>query len=105
MESIEERAKEYAKMICSGLKESDIEGVYEDFLAGAESEHKELTKWNSPDNPPKHTNQILIKVNGGFQIGQYFDEKYVKDLGFCGWIIKGQIASDTSIIGWREIHE
>ena len=68
------------------------------FIAGAKSEYEELTRWNSPDDPPKDRRLILIKVN-------VFDEGilYYVDRGFenADYIL----GPKDKILGWREIHE
>lgn len=103
-----ERAKEYAPDVAAG---HDYEEVYyyseivEDeraaFIAGAESEHKELTKWNSPDNPPDNAREVLIKVVMGYSVARYRDESSLEK----GWYVEGNLYTESLVIGWREIHE
>lgn len=73
------------------------------FIEGARSEHQELTKWNSPDNPPNNRGQVLLKVKTDFtnkiyyKIGNFIQGNYCES--YSGMPLK------TNCLGWREIHE
>lgn len=72
------------------------------FIAGAKSEHEELTKWNSPECPPEDDKLVIVKYRSrGFElysIGDY-DKNY-------GWSTQDEVRfNKDNIIGWREIHE
>ena len=56
METIEERAKEYAQAIYGYAPAIEIA-----FIRGARSEHEELTCWRDPKCPPAHRKPVLIK--------------------------------------------
>lgn len=106
MKTIEERADEYVDAPCEKIclecnTWPESCRYYTDrlaFIAGAESEHKELTQWNSPDCPPDSTHEVLAQICGGYYKVVVFDSnnKLYKVSGTQEW---------TEILGWREIHE
>lgn len=95
MKTIEERADIYEEI--SGCYGCQLGQVKEAFIAGAKSEHEELTKWNSPECPPEHSNTVLVKTPHGdtfyYSLGNYYQGQ---------WHIS---AIHNEILGWREIHE
>lgn len=94
MKTIEERAKEYVKRVYDG-NYTDVELG---FIRGAQSEHKELTGWNSPDNIPDTNRWVLIKIKmDEYAVGYYnhYDDS---------WHIPSFFESD-GLYGWREIFE
>lgn len=106
MKTIEERAYSYyaSEQCCRDCENCedrvncfDADYVWA-FIAGARSEHSELTRWNSPECTPKDNKIILIKT-------KKWDGEivYFTDYGFenAERIVKGE----AEIIGWREIHE
>lgn len=96
MKPIEERAKEYVKRVYDG-NYTDVELG---FIRGAQSEHSELTRWNSPDCPPDNERQVLMQlrdITSGdtkYSVGRY------DGYGFNG----SGFGPGYEIIGWREIH-
>ena len=109
MKTIEERAKEYAACEyepscrkCKMYPLCTIPGERTTFIAGAYSEHEELTKWYSPDNPPENDTPVLLKAiwkEGGliyYRVGRYRGGQYINDS--CP-------SHNIDVIGWREIHE
>ena len=107
MAMIEERAKQYVRRIWAGGSRdwgTNKQWTSQDFIAGANSEHKILTRWRDPNTPPAHSNEILIKYyrgTGGGEfhiIGCYYNGKWKTPLN---------ILDETydKILGWREIHE
>lgn len=99
MRTIEERAKEYVKRVYDGGY-TDVEIG---FIRGAQSEHKELTRWNSLECPPDNRRQVLLKVKTSFigkiyyKVGSFIDGDYCES--YSGRSLK------TECLGWREIHE
>ena len=101
MKSIEERAREYVEPIYGVDSYSEGDEIYSAFCDGADSEHKELTKWNNPRELPNHENQVLCKLKaGGYKLirkdsnqGVFIDLKTY------------MIIWPEDLIGWREIHE
>ena len=55
MKTIEERAKAYAAK-CHG------QNTEWGFIAGAQSEREELTRWNDPNKPPTDEMRVIVKV-------------------------------------------
>ena len=100
MKTIEERADIYEEI--SGCYGCQLGQVKEAFIAGAKSEHDELTRWNSPDNHPENDTPVLLKSiwkEGGliyYRVGRYRDGKYINDS--CP-------SHNIDVIGWRKIHE
>jgi len=76
------------------------------FIAGAQSEHEQLTRWCDPKvELPEYRKRVLVK----FKDGMYdclFREKHLY-LG-DGWSYGGGgilVEDENPVIGWREIHE
>lgn len=96
MKPIQERANEYERNL-------DLYGFVnkwpkEAFVDGAESEHEELTRWNSPECPPDGPYEVLAKICGGYYQVVTFDSNY-KMFKVSG------TRQHIEIFGWREIHE
>lgn len=96
MKSIKERAKEYVKRVY----DSDYTDVELGFIRGAQSEHEELTRWNSPEILPDANQWIIVKVVNENNGVLYYDttkfySKYFNELE----------ESRHTLLGWREIHE
>lgn len=102
MKMIEEKADEYIrKMDCSEW--TDVEDYARNgYRQGATDEHEELTRWNSPDNPPENDTPVLLKAiwKAGsliyYRVGRYRCGEYINDS--CP-------SHNIDVIGWREIHE
>ena len=101
MKSIEERAKEYVRTHTQGwVLEAAGEQLEAIFIAGAQSEHAELTRWHDPkEEMPEHRKQVLVKTDT-----ENHDVAYYSD-NVDGWIANDGIYDTAQIIGWREIHE
>ena len=114
MRTIEERANEYAKPIDISdellIRKEEVFLIEKRaFVAGANSEHEELTRWNSPDNHPDNNREVLVKIKRyadifghpisdgkkRFSIATFTDGAWLKQFD----------SSYYKIIGWREIHE
>lgn len=109
MKSIEERAKEYSTCdedcaLCSEAcrKASDERA----FIAGAQSEREELTRWHDPkEELPEDDREVLCIVNrqhrkyAVLRHDNYGWWQYVpfQGGGWCGY--------DGEVCGWRPIHE
>ncbi len=112
MKTIEERADEYVDMPCTGKCDecTMIEGTcrfYNDrvsFIAGAQSEHEELTKWHDPKEELPDTNRdVLIKTT---LLAKYRIAFYKADgQRNYHWHQNNGAIDDDMVIGWREIHE
>ena len=108
MKTIEERSEKYAEPVLQILGDEMINKsqlwLFEKhaFIAGAKSEHEELTRWNSLDNPPENDTPVLLKAiwkAGGliyYRVGRYRGGQYINDS--CP-------SHNIDVIGWREIHE
>lgn len=113
MKTIEERARKYVEPLYGIEHYSksdefysnffDGDEIYSAFCDGAESEHEELTRWNSPDNAPDNDRQILLKVKTNFvgkvyyKIGSFIDGDYCES--HSGKPLR------VELLGWREIYE
>lgn len=101
--TIEERAKEYMEQVYVEGNEIYESELHTAFCDGANSEHEELTRWNSPDCPPDNDRQILLKVKTDFsgkiyyKVGSFINGDYCES--YSGRPLR------TKHIGWREIHE
>lgn len=102
MKTIEERAKD-AWNDAKNKAMTSTENIFSNgFIAGAQSEHEELTRWNSPECPPEEDKTVIVKyLNRGvelYSIG-YYDKKY-------GWSAQDEVGfNKDNILGWREIHK
>lgn len=110
MKTIKERAREFVNPPCDRrCKSCDTVKMdcrfYNDlmsFIAGAESEHEELTRWHDPkEELPPQGKMVLLKVAFGchYQLAERGDE--------CWWSPMDDEwgIPDSRVIGWREIHE
>ena len=102
MKTIEERAKEYIDPILAEGNDMYDDMLYSAFCDGVESEHAELTKWNSPEELPEldedeNARYVLLKFHSGdYTVGFYNHyQKYWSD----------EADNEVVIIGWRYIHE
>lgn len=102
MKTIEERAKEYIKEGGSiGFPLEDNYFFEEAFIAGAKSEHEELTRWNNPECPPDSKRPILLKIRIGlsekiyYRVGHFVDGDYT----YPGRVLR------TEYLGWKEIYD
>ena len=109
MKTIDQRAKEFVQAPCTFkcdiCPHRDLgtgcnwKHDAEVFSLGAKSEHEELTKWNSPKEPPQDDRSVLMKIWVPstniirYQVGHYENK----------WV--GFLIGLDRIIGWREIHE
>lgn len=69
MKAIKERAKKYARKVWrGGTREygSHMKLTECDFIAGAQSEREELTRWRNPNEElPENNSCVLMKVSDG----------------------------------------
>lgn len=107
MTNIEDRADDYVKhygntMLAAGKVLKDA------FCAGAKSQYVEMTKWNSPDNPPEYHGNLYSRTLLG-KIG-------VDGVGFvyvlCAFDHSAKVFVQVptvrpiqKIIGWRPIYD
>lgn len=110
MKEIKDRASEFIGGLSAsiGTTMQKIETICKyfielGFVAGAKSEHEELTRWNSPGFPPEDDRQVLLKVKTVF-IGKIYYK--------VGSFINGDYCESSSgrslkaeCLGWRDIHE
>lgn len=109
MKTIEERAKRYVRKIwAGGVRDwgTNKQWTAQDFIAGAKSEHEELTRWHDPkDKLPDGDQEVLCVIHKKYNTyavlkyyqGEWWQQVYVPAGGWCGY--------DGEIIAWREIHE
>lgn len=112
METIEERAKEYANILGATLfmdsPEEDI--IYRDDLArayasGAKEERAELTRWHDPkEELPEERRDVEVKTDKGTVSVCNME---LDELGRRFWNVSrtNYMIPDANILGWREIHE
>lgn len=105
METIDERADVYCQENAyqGGY---DIEDVRSAYLVWAEDEHKELTKWNDPNDPPENARTVLVKYLVRGESTPYYTTGFYLRGGHAmptGWMTAVTVLS--CVIGWREIHE
>ncbi len=103
MKTIEERAQKYVGAPCDdGCAICDALlcklNEYSAYIAGARSEHEELTRWHNPkEELPEPMKDVLVKCSSD----TYAVDFYVPELG-CFF---GESATYMEVVGWREIHE
>lgn len=105
MKTIKERAKSYVRKVWRGGSREFVgyrKATELDFIAGAQSEHEELTRWHNPKKMPEYGKQVLFKI-------KYKDSDTIRIR--MGWMTESNVFMTLSgdiyseIIGWREIHE
>lgn len=104
METIEKRAAYYANRN-HPLMSSLNRAAYNAYIAGAQSEHKELTRWR---DPKKELPELLTPVLGkqSDEEKTYYKVVYLReydDDDGCYWTDGG--CRSLYIDGWRPIHE
>ncbi len=98
MKTIEERAKAYEEILGFGYRERMSQFPSDAFIAGARSEHEELTRWHDPEKElPEPMKDVLVKCSSD----TYAVDFYVPELE-CFF---GESATYMEVVGWREIHE
>lgn len=105
METIEERAREYANQYrrdAHDLKGEQADAAFAAYCQGAEDEREELIRWHDPkEELPPIEKVVLVKLNFGRGYA-------LADRGDEGWWYADSEEweiSDEQVIGWREIHE
>lgn len=97
MKTIEERTREFMDFSVSSLYSEKLAEIRKAFIAGAESEHEELTKWNDPKDHPSHEGPVLVKLkNGKYHVVNCICNHYI--------LFGDPMAYDHLIVGWREIN-
>lgn len=101
MKTIEERAKDHVLHLAQGwVLEAAGEQLEALFIAGAESERAELTRWHDPkEELPSPGQPVIICTSPKI----YFLATY--DAEFGDWFTGDSAFGRFEIIGWREIHE
>lgn len=75
------------------------------FIDGANSEHEELTRWNSPDCPPDNNKDVLLKIKSS---NRYCPDSYYFEVGFYSgkrYYISSSRQITIEVLGWRKIQE
>jgi hypothetical protein len=112
METIEERAREYAHQYrrdAHDLKGERADAAFAAYCQGAKSEREELTRWHDPKEelPPIYDN-VMVKymaLDGCEHVAIAW--RSAGDAGGCTYTISGTgvAINSRNVIGWREIHE
>ncbi|MCM1301959.1 MAG: hypothetical protein NC226_09595 [Bacteroides cellulosilyticus] len=100
MKTIKERARKYVLGAANGYNaEARISYFAEKaFIAGAQSEHEELTRWHDPKEVlPEPLKNVLVKCSDGTYIIDMFLPTFK--------MFDCEISLYVEVIGWREIHE
>lgn len=110
MKTIEERAKDCVRHLTQGwVLEAAGEQLEALFIAGAESERAELTRWNDPKKelPPIYENvMVKYKASDGCE-HITIAWRSAGDAGGYIYAISGTgvTINSQNILGWREIQE
>lgn len=101
MKTIEERAKSYARKVWRGGSRDFVshkKATELDFIAGAQSEREELTRWYNPkDKLPEPLKDVLVKCSDGTYLVDMFLPTPKKF--HCEAALYGEV------LGWRPILE
>lgn len=97
MKTIEEKAKEYAaKCHCQNTEWG--------FIAGAQSEHEELTRWRDPNvELPPNGWEVLCDIDccsNNYAVLRHYDNGWMMYTPGSGWC-----DCPFKVIGWRGINE
>lgn len=109
MKTIKERAKSYARKVwCGGVRDfvNHKKATELDFIAGAQSEREELTRWNDPNKPPTDKMRVIAKCvlpNGAtFVTGAW----YAVNEFPTGWSVDlDRTFENLHVLCWRPIYE
>lgn len=106
MKNIEERAEEHA---APALRLPDDEMINksqlwlfekQSFIAGAQSGHEELTRWNKSDVLPEDKQWIITKV-----VNENNGVLYYETTKFYSEYFNELEERRHTLLGWRKIHE
>ena len=106
MRTIKERMDEYIDSICSNCRECRhqcaVPALRKSFIAGAESEHAELTRWHDPKEvlpPIEKVVEVKLTFGRGYALAERGDDGW--------WYADSEEweISDEQVIGWRYINE
>lgn len=105
MDSIKQRAEEYAQRIKEEQEDAyiftDAEVLVEEaYEAGAKEERQRLTAWYDPaQKTPSHTMLVLAKLNGHYHLCHWSSDikRFIMP--------EGLVFSSKEIDAWRPIHE
>lgn len=104
MKTIEERAKQYARKVWHGGGRDFVshkKATELDFIAGAQSEQKELTRWRDPkEEQPEDGATVLGKTSDPKQPIAIM--KYYNNIWWI-WAHPGWSGPSGEVIGWRLI--
>lgn len=94
-----ERAEQAANIRYGG--ELIMSPRWHGFIEGYQQAEKDLTEWHDPKEPPKHTDNVLLKLKDNhlgiifYSVGSYYSGIYNHPY----------LEQRPTVIGWREIHE
>lgn len=107
METIEERAREYAHQYrrdAHDLKGERADAAFAAYCQGAEDEREELIRWHDPkEELPKDNRDVLVKTT----LCARYCIAFYKANGARNyhWHENNGALDDDMVIGWRPIHE
>lgn len=107
METIEERAREYAHQYrrdAHDLKGERADAAFAAYCQGAEDEREELIRWHDPkEELPKDNRDVLVKTT----LCARYCIAFYKANGARNyhWHENDGPIDDDMVIGWRPIHE
>lgn len=107
METIEERAREYAHQYrrdAHDLKGERADAAFAAYCQGAEDEREELIRWHDPkEELPKDNRDVLVKTT----LCARYCIAFYKANGARNyhWHENNGSIDDDMVIGWRPIHE
>jgi hypothetical protein len=107
METIEERAREYAHQYrrdAHDLKGERADAAFAAYCQGAEDEREELIRWHDPkEELPKDNRDVLVKTT----LCARYCIAFYKANGARNyhWHENNGPIDDDMVIGWRPIHE
>jgi hypothetical protein len=96
MKTIEERAADYANRKIR-LMNSSYRAAYNSYIAGAQSEREDLTRWHDIETMPVQKGVLLKLSSGDYCVG-------IKDLKGKIWGLPSYLRNPNPV-GWRPIHE
>lgn len=107
MKTIKERAAEYAhkyRREVRDLSGERADAAFAGFIAGANSEREDLTRWHDPKVELPDTDvEVLVMVHDGghtYDVMRYDQHGWWQKAPGGGWC-----APNNTPIGWRHIHE
>lgn len=107
MKTIQERAACLADYVLENVDPADAllfrKLIIESYMAGAEEEREEFSRWHDPKtDPPQRNIDVLVKLWDTYKADKiHYSVGYINGARWFG----DSIGATDDVIGWREIND